>query len=352
MKTKQPVLVILSPGFAKDEEDSTCLPMQQSFVLTVKKIFPQLNIMILAFQYPYHNNAYKWHDITVIPFNGRNKGGLSKFFLLRRITSFLESLHQKNTIDGILSFWYTECGLLGKRFADKHSIRHCCWLWGRDAAKENKFPRRLKPGSNELVAFSDFLQDEFEKNHGVRPMHVVPPGIDNNLFSASQPARDIDILGTGSLIPLKRYDIFITVIAEIRKHVPGIKATLIGNGPEKENLEILIRSLGLEKNITLISELPYPGVLNHMQRTKVFLHTSSYEGFGAVCLEALEGGAHVISFTKPMNADIPHWQIAANKEDMVQKTLEILKNPATEYFPVTPFTMDDSVKKMMKLFGQ
>ncbi|HZI52313.1 MAG TPA: glycosyltransferase, partial [Chitinophagaceae bacterium] len=349
--TENKTLVVLTPGFAKDEEDSTCLPMQQSFLLTAKKIFPRLNIIVLAFQYPYHNNAYTWNGITVIPFNGQNKGGLSKFFLLRRIRSFMNSVHKKNNIDGILSFWYTECGFAGKQFADKYRIRHCCWIWGRDAAKENKFPRRLKPNPNELVTLSDFLQDEFERNHKVKPLHVVPPGIHSGLFPAMLPTKDIDILAAGSLIPLKQYDIFIKVIAEIKKQIPGIKVILIGNGPEKENLERLIRSTELESNIIMAGELPYPAVMKHMQRTRVFLHTSSYEGFGAVCLEALHGGAYVISFTKPMNVDIPHWQVADDKEDMVQKALERLEKPVTEYFPVTPFTMEDSVRKMMNLFA-
>jgi glycosyltransferase involved in cell wall biosynthesis len=343
-------LVILTPGFAKDEADSTCLPMQQAFILTIKKLFPQLDITILAFQYPYHSVPYTWHGIRVIPFNGRNKGGWKKILLFKKINSALRSMHSKNQIDGVLSFWYTECGFIGKKFCDQNNIKHCCWLWGRDAAKQNKFPRRLKPDPKELVALSDFLQDEFEKNHGVKPLHVVPPGIDSHLFSTSLPARDIDILGTGSLIPLKRYDIFINVIAEIKKQVPGIKVTLIGNGPEKKNLDDLIISLELGSNITIITELSYPEVLKHMQRAKVFLHTSSYEGFGAVCLEALHAGAHVISFTKPMYTEIEHWQIVSDKDDMVQKTIKLLTDPAIGHHPVTPYKLDDSVKKMMMLF--
>jgi glycosyltransferase involved in cell wall biosynthesis len=343
-------LVILTPGFAKDETDSTCLPMQQAFILTLKKLFPHLDITILAFQYPYHSAPYTWHGISVIPFNGRNKGGLKKILLFKKINSVLRSMHSKNKINGILSFWYTECGYVGKKFSDQNNIKHCCWLWGRDAAKENKFPRRLKPDPNELVALSDFLQDEFEKNHGVRPMHVVPPGIDAHLFSTSLPARDIDILGTGSLIPLKRYDIFINVIAEIKKQLPGIKVILVGNGSEKKNLDDLVTSLGFGSNITITTELSYPEVLKHMQRAKIFLHTSSFEGFGAVCLEALHAGAQVVSFTKPMYAEIPHWQIAVDKDDMLQKAIKVLNDPATDHRPVTPYRLDDSVRKMMLLF--
>lgn len=325
--------------------------MQQSFILAAKRLFPQIDIIVLAFQYPYHSNEYKWHGITVIPFNGKNKGGLKKILLFKKINSVLRSMHTKKKIDSILSFWYTECGYIGKKFSDKNNLEHHCWLWGRDAAKENKFPRRLKPDPNELVALSDFLQDEFEKNHGVRPMHVVPPGINSDMFSPVIPERDIDILGTGSLIPLKRYAIFINVIAEIKKQIPGVKAILVGNGPEKKDIEDLITSSGLASNITLIAELSYPEVLKHMQRAKIFLHTSSFEGFGAVCLEALHAGAYVISFTKPMYAEIPHWQIAMNKNDMVQKTLNILKDPNAAYTPVSPYMIDDTTKKMIQYLG-
>ena len=53
MNDKQKTFVILTPGFAKDEADSTCIPTQQNFVRALKELYPQLNIIILAFDYPY-----------------------------------------------------------------------------------------------------------------------------------------------------------------------------------------------------------------------------------------------------------------------------------------------------------
>ena len=77
--------VILTPGFPKNEADSTCIPMLQQFVLTLKDLYPQINIVVLSFQYPYFKKTYQWFDITVTSFNGRNKGGLSKLFLRKKI---------------------------------------------------------------------------------------------------------------------------------------------------------------------------------------------------------------------------------------------------------------------------
>jgi len=344
-------LVILTPGFAKDESDTTCLPMQQTFIRSLNEKFPQLNIVILAFQYPYINKTYQWFANTVISLNGRNRGGFFKLFLRRKCDAVLKRIHKSNKIDGLLSFWYGECAVVGKRFADKHNIKHYCWMWGQDARETNKYPSSVELKADELIAFSDFLQNEFEKNHGIRPLHVITPGIDTKMVSFNNGGRDIDIIAAGSLIPLKQYDILIQVVSEIKKKIPTVKALLIGDGPEKSKLKNLITSLRLESNITLIGELPHPEVLQWMQRGKVFLHPSSYEGFGVVCIEALCSGAEVISFVKPMDTEIENWHIVPSKEEMIKKAIGIIKEPKTEYKSVIPYTINQSVQKMSQLYS-
>jgi glycosyltransferase involved in cell wall biosynthesis len=350
MNNEKKTFIILSPGFPENEADSTCLPLQQSFILSLKELYPQLEIIILSFQHPYHKIKYKWFGMEVIPFSGRNRGGLTRLLLRKKINATLDELHKTKKITGLFSFWCNECAWIGKHFGDKHGIKHCCWILGQDAKKENKYPGRLGPKPEELVALSDFLRDEFEKNHGIRPFNLVPPGIDTRQFQPLPTEKDIDILAAGSLIPLKQYDIFLQVVAEVKKQIPSVKAALIGEGPERMKLQALIKTLGLQSNMSLTGEVPHKDVLQWMTRSKIFLHTSSYEGFGVVCIEALHAGAQVISFVKPMYSAIQNWQIAGNKEDMVHKTLNILKNPATEYFRVTPYTIEDSVNKMMGLF--
>ena len=88
-----------------------------------------------------------------------------------------------------------------------------------------------------------------------------------------------------------------------------------------------------------------------MQRSKIFLHPSSYEGFGVVCLEALYAGAHVISFCKPMIKDIEHWHIVNSKEEMLKKLLKILCNTSTEYRAILVSSIDESAKAVMQIFN-
>jgi glycosyltransferase involved in cell wall biosynthesis len=351
MNSENNTLVILTPGFPGSEADSTCLPMQQNFVRTWEELFPQMNIIVLSFQYPYFKKTYNWSRTTVISFNGQNKGGLARLLARRKLNAKLGEINNNHKITGILSFWYGECALVGKRFGSKHNIKHYCWILGQDARKGNRYPKRVRANESELIALSDFLLDEFEKNHYRRPMHLIPPGIDLKQYITPVKDKSIDILGAGSLIPLKRFDIFLEILAEIKKDLPAVKAILVGAGPEKEKLQFLILKYGLQNNITLAGELAHDEVLQLMQRTKIFLHPSSYEGFSGVCLEALSGGAHVISFCKAMNQEIEHWHIVESKKAMKQKTSTILQNTNTSYSSVSPFLMSDTVKAVAKLFN-
>ena len=87
-------LIILSPGFAASEEDTTCLPPQQVFVRAMNKNYPSLQIIILAFQYPYFKKKYKWFGNEIISFNGANKRKFSRVLLWMRVHWVLKKLNK------------------------------------------------------------------------------------------------------------------------------------------------------------------------------------------------------------------------------------------------------------------
>ncbi|HEX4372973.1 MAG TPA: glycosyltransferase family 4 protein [Puia sp.] len=343
-------LIILSPGFPANEEDSACLPAQQSFVRSLNKNFPDLKIIILAFEYPFVRSAYLWHNNSVISFAGKNRRKIFRLIMWRKIWQELKKINKQENIIGLLSFWCTETALVGKLFAKKFKLKHFCWVLGQDARKGNKMIRFIKPKSEELIAMSDSLATEFFLNYKIHPKYIIPNGINPELFSENNSEKDIEISAAGSLIPLKRYDIFIDIINEINKTIPSAKEILCGKGEEEKKIKLLIEKFNLQNNITLTGEISHAEVLKIMQRSKIFLHTSSYEGFSGACLEALYSGAHVISFCQPMKQEIGHWHIVKTKEEMFHKTLELLSDPSTDFSPVLPFTMDNAAREMMRLF--
>ncbi|QEC56653.1 glycosyltransferase [Flavisolibacter ginsenosidimutans] len=344
-------LIVLTPGFAASEEDSTCLPMQQSLLRTLGENYPQLKIVVLSFQYPYCAKKYNWHKATVYSFNGQNKGGFQRLWLRRKIFATLKRLHRTEKIIGLFSFWYGECAAVGNLFGKRNDIRHCCWLLGQDARKGNSYPQRHFLPPDNLIALSHFIQTEFEKNYGWKPAHVIPPAVNPQHMAQTADEKDIDLVAAGSLIPLKQYDVFIRAVAEIKKEKPGVKALLIGDGPEKEKLQHLILHYSLFDNIELTGELPHEDVIKIMQRSKVFLHPSSYEGFGVVCLEALYAGAQVVSFVQPMKTMIDGWHVVKTNKEMAQLAKKLLNDNAACYKSRLPFSMNDLAQKLMSILS-
>ncbi len=344
-------LVIITPAFPANERESYWVPSQQLMVKALQKNYPQIHFFVLTFFYPYQETSYLWNGVDTTSFNGIQKRKLRRIFLWRSAWKKLKDIHNKFDIIGILSFWCGECAFIGHHFAKRHSLKHLTWICGQDARKTNRWVRFIHPASQELVAMSPFLVREFYKSHGIMPPYIIPNAVDPAIFHHSIPSiRDIQILAVGSFEPLKQYDVFVRIIHALKEYVPHIQAVHCGLGREDKKIDELINMLGLQKNVQLSGGKPHEEILELMCRTKVFLHTSRYEGFSTVCLEALYAGAHVISFCYPLDHAVPHWHRVDSEGEMMLKALEILNIEHPDHSPVFLYSMDECAKKMMDLF--
>ncbi len=351
MNRKPATLIILTPGFPSDEQDTSCLPPQQVFVKALNRNFPELRVKVLSFEYPHRKGTYSWFGNTVISVGGWRKGKISKLLTLITVWYKLARLQRDNSLIGLLSFWCGPCALAGKYFGTWLGLPHFTWILGQDARAGNQFIPLIRPKAEQLVAMSGFLAEEFNRNYKIRPRHIVPNGIDPALFGPGSDSRDIDVLGVGNLTKLKRYDLFVSVVNGMSSILPGVRGVICGKGEELTRLEEKIRDFGLGDNIRLAGELPHGEVLRLMQRCRILLHTSSYEGFGTVCIEALYAGAHVISFIDTAGKPVRNWHVVGSEEEMITKALQLLLSPDTVYASEQPFTMDDSARGMMALYG-
>ncbi|HVW62493.1 MAG TPA: hypothetical protein VHC48_20725, partial [Puia sp.] len=204
MNHRSKILVILTPAFPGDESPVNWVTTQQLFVRTVKEIFPHLKITILSFYYPCTESNYEWHGARVTSFNGTQQRKVRRALFWNRVWKKLSALRRENEIMGLFSFWCGECALIGHYYSRRHGIRHYCWLCGQDARKTNHLVKFIRPRAEELIGMSEFLVDEFFRNHGVRARHMIPNGIDPREFEKAAPPRDIDILGVGTLSRFKQ----------------------------------------------------------------------------------------------------------------------------------------------------
>lgn len=349
MKHKEKALIVLSPAFPENEAADYWVPSQQDMVKALQEQNPEIRIIVLAFYYPYQKNEYQWHHSSVIPLHGTAYRKLNKVFFWWKTWRTLHHLHLRYEVVGLFSFWCGVCALAGKYFGKWHAIPHLTWICGQDARPLNKFVRYIRPQPSQLAAMAPFLVKEFHKNHGIRPALIIPNAIDPSIFPLlTNTARDIDILAVGSFEPLKQYPLMVEMVSKLTISLPGIKVYHCGMGPEKEKVETLIHEWNLENNFFLLGARNRSEVIRLMQRTKVFLHPSNYEGCSTVILEALYAGAHAISFTYPFDEPVPHWHVVSTQEEMMKKALEILQEPETDHQPVLLHSMSDSATLVMQ----
>src|SRR5580765_8393604 len=108
-------IVILTPGFATNESDSTCIPALQDYIWCLKNEFPDYNIFVLAFQYPFKPGWYNWNGVEVFSAGGRNRKSFFRLLPWNRISRQLKFIHATHKIDVIHSFWLNEASLVGQR---------------------------------------------------------------------------------------------------------------------------------------------------------------------------------------------------------------------------------------------
>lgn len=153
------------------------------------------------------------------------------------------------------------------------------------------------------ISVSERTQSDLE-TLGVTGSRLVPNGIDTaEIEQVDEADRDVDILFVGRLIKEKNPALVVEAVDELRSADPDVQATLIGEGPERERLERLVESRGLQSNVDLRGRLDsYEDVLGLMKTANVFVLPSRREGFGITVLESLAAGTPIVTLDHPQNA--------------------------------------------------
>ncbi len=104
------------------------------------------------------------------------------------------------------------------------------------------------------------------------------------------------ILSIGRLAPEKNQPLLLKAFSLILKSRPAA-LILLGDGPERENLESLALDLGISHDVKFMGFQPNP--YPYLAQADIFALTSRYEGFGNVILEALASGVPVVATDCP-----------------------------------------------------
>ncbi len=105
------------------------------------------------------------------------------------------------------------------------------------------------------------------------------------------------VLGVGRLDFHKGFDVLIRAHAKLVAKGIQHKLMILGEGKDRENLESLVKELGVENSVIMRGFQPNP--YKWMNSADVFVLSSRFEGFGMVLIEAMALGVPVVSTACP-----------------------------------------------------
>lgn len=130
---------------------------------------------------------------------------------------------------------------------------------------------------------------------------VIPNGVDLKIFDSTRVEKvPNQILYVGRLVDFKHVDWLIQAFAEVLKEVSSAKLKIVGGGPERGNLEVLVKKLGLQAHVTFTGITPtYEAVTRYYNESEVFVLPSTVEGEAIVLKEAMAACLPLIAMNIP-----------------------------------------------------
>jgi len=163
--------------------------------------------------------------------------------------------------------------------------------------------------------------------------------------------KDKFLIGSiGRLDYQKNYEFFIKIFPEILKIKPETIAIIVGEGPERKELENLIKKTNLKEKIFLIGELK--DASKYIKAFDLFVLPSRYEGLSITLIEALFAKISILASDVGGNKEIVGEDFVFkldNKTDFLLKFKMILES--SQKIPKKEeFTLLSMISNYLQLF--
>jgi len=138
---------------------------------------------------------------------------------------------------------------------------------------------------------------------------VFPMGIDENFLEAGRNRerdlthRSFTILSNRNLLPIYNVSLLIRAIPIVIREEPKTRFIIVGEGPERENIEKEAENLKVGPSIQFLGRVPHEKMPDILAQTDIYISTSLYDGTSVSLLEAMGSGAFPIVTDIPANRE-------------------------------------------------
>jgi teichuronic acid biosynthesis glycosyltransferase TuaC len=229
----------------------------------------------------------------------------SDFFMYQGLKNLVSKIYWEFKFDLLHAHVALPDGGAGIYFKEKYRVPLVVTVHGRD------FQSTLKKGpgcrqklfeilakADQVITVSSKLKNLVREQEFASKIKVVPNGINPQDFpragAFSDRAGEKRMVSVSNLKKIKGIDLNLKALAQVLKTYPHLRYTIVGEGPERKNLENLVKDLKLEDKVEFRGQLPNPKALEEMAKGDLFSLPSYEEGFGVVYLEAMALGLPTI----------------------------------------------------------
>jgi glycosyltransferase involved in cell wall biosynthesis len=245
---------------------------------------------------------------------------------------------------------------------------HC--VWGYAAPGFALLDRATGWGSWPVVlsAVSDVAAEPIRRIAGPQhPVLVLPNGISNDAWRIEPAPRSpgrVTLVSVMRLAPRKRPMHMLKMVRRVVDQIPAaidLKVVIIGEGPERPQLEKYMRSNGLTEVVELVGRRSRDEIRKIFATADVFVAPANLESFGIAALEGRCAGLPVVAKARTgIREFITHEReglLATSDDDMVVQLTRIIsdhefRTTMAEHNRTTPSPVDwvDVVTKNVEAY--
>ncbi len=151
--------------------------------------------------------------------------------------------------------------------------------------------------ANHLISVSKFLRERLSTIYKIDQIDIIPNTVDTDIFTPllkKNSKTKFYFTSIGRLIKHKRFDDLLFAFSSF-SNLQNIYLNIVGDGPERKNLEQLAKRLGIKTQVIFHGYKNRSEVLDIIQQTNVLVSSSDLETFGVTLIEALSCGIPVVA---------------------------------------------------------
>ena len=228
------------------------------------------------------------------------------------LQEFIEKLNENYDLKSfdVIHAHYWLSGLVAKHISNEFNIpfvftAHSLGVFLDGYNKERVDCEKLiMTSSNYITASSNFEQNLISESYRIDKNKIkkITPGIDRSLFEPDLSAKRKNIfLSIGRIQQQKGQRVTIDFLNNFRKVENDFVCYFIGGPSGNSGKEYLVElkeqvvELNLETHVKFLENLPQTKIKELLNESKLLIHTSQFETFGLVAIEANSMGVPVLS---------------------------------------------------------